>query len=189
MPTDGQPNEDESPSGAQDTAGWSIVIDHIYLEHRDRCLRLAIRIVRDVDLAHDVVQDVFEAISRHPVEFDSALGGARSWLLTMTHNKAVDLIRWRTRHVGLDHPMTAMEADLAVRDRSPEESAVAADDQRHLFAAIALLGEGEREVIVLAHFGGYTHGEIARRTGLPLGTVKSRTRRALQLLRVQLAAS
>jgi RNA polymerase sigma-70 factor (ECF subfamily) len=161
-------------------------LDLLYLEHADRCYRFALRIVRDRDLAHDVVQEVFEALVRQPERFRAELGSQLGWLLTLTHHKAVDLVRWHQRHARLDSGDHAL-AELLDPAPTPEDAAGVTDDRERVLAALQQLRPGEREVLVLAHFGGYSQHEIAERTGLPLGTVKGRTRSAMRWMRVFLA--
>jgi RNA polymerase sigma factor (sigma-70 family) len=160
-------------------------VDSVYRQHAVDCYRFALHIVRDRDLAHDVVQDVFESLVRDPGRFEPERGALLTWLMTLTHHKAVDLLRWRHRHVRLDlgdAPLVEL-ADPAV---SPEDATWCQIEREKVLVALGYLNPAEREVLVLAHFGGFTQTEIARRTGLPLGTVKSRTRGGLRRLRLQL---
>jgi RNA polymerase sigma-70 factor (ECF subfamily) len=161
-------------------------IEAMYRDCNARCYQLALHIVRDRDLAHDVVQDVFEALVRQPDRFVPARGTALAWLMTLTHNKAVDLVRWRQRHTRLDFSDDGL-TDLPGLGPTPDDVASRAEDRDRVHAALRQLKAAELEVLVLAHFSGYSQPEIARHTGLPLGTVKGRTRSALRWMRTYLA--
>jgi RNA polymerase sigma-70 factor (ECF subfamily) len=149
------------------------------------CYLFARRIVRDDDLARDVVQEAMLAawLARH--RYDPGRGTARSWLLSMVHNKAVDRVRseelHRRRMARLAHAEPACEADPAdavVRRLGARES---------VRQALADLPPTQREVLVLAYFDGLTQTEIAKLTGLPLGTVKTRTSTGLRRLHTALS--
>jgi RNA polymerase sigma factor (sigma-70 family) len=147
---------------------------------------LAARIVRDRDLAADVVQNVFLAVWTGATQFDAGRGQPSTWIMTMTHHKAVDMVRreQRRRTEPLD-----LAAELATTGVPVEEQAwrgVARDNVR---IALARLPDPHREVIELAYFAGYTQSELAARLALPIGTVKSRTFAAMRALRDALAAA
>lgn len=162
-------------------------VESVYAAHGQRCYSLALRIVRDRNLAQDVVQDVFEALHRHPTRFDDARGSLATWLTTLTHHKAVDLIRTQERRGGLD---VGAEAVPFVPDSAPtpDVAACSADDRSRVHAAIRQLRSAEREVIVLAYFGGHSQSSIAIHLNIPLGTVKSRTVAGMRRLHTDLAA-
>jgi RNA polymerase sigma factor (sigma-70 family) len=163
-------------------------IEAVYREYATRCHALALRIVRDRHLAQDVVQDVFTSMVREPHRFDPARGTLSTWLMTLTHHKAVDLVRSSERKTGRDtsDDLAALVADLSA---TPEALAIRDDERSQVRTALRCLSEAELEVIALAYFGGYTQSEIAARTATPLGTVKSRTLGALRRLRHELEAS
>jgi RNA polymerase sigma factor (sigma-70 family) len=147
---------------------------------------LAARIVRDRDLAADVVQNVFLAVWTGATQFDAGRGQPSTWIMTMTHHKAVDMVRreQRRRTEPID-----LAAELAATGVPVEEQAwrgVARDNVR---VALARLPDPHREVIELAYFAGYTQSELAARLALPIGTVKSRTFAAMRALRDALAAA
>ncbi|WP_237047586.1 RNA polymerase sigma factor [Lentzea guizhouensis] len=142
---------------------------------------LARRICVDPELAEDVVQEAFLALWRHPARFDPARGGFGTWLMTLVHHRAVDAIRkentQRRRTVPLTDDTTPPPAEGS--DHEALVSVVGAEVR----AALRTLPEEQRQVIALAYLGGYTQCEVAKLTGVPLGTVKSRTFAAIRRLR------
>jgi RNA polymerase sigma factor (sigma-70 family) len=160
-------------------------LESVYDEYGPKCYGLALRIVRDHYLAEDVVQSVFENLARQPDRFEPDRGTLSSWLLTLTHHKAVDLIRWRQRTTGLDLTDDALSEvrDLAL---APEDVMCREHERTRVVAALKRLRPSEAEVLVLAYFGGLSQREIAVRLDLPLGTVKGRTVKGLRMMRQHL---
>jgi len=139
----------------------------------------------DFELASDVVQNTFLAIWTQARTFDSSRGQPSTWILTMTHHKAVDMVRReeRRRAEPLDDAPAAADPEPAV-----EHQAWLGVAREQIAAALARLPDPHREVIELAYFAGYTQSELAERLAVPIGTVKSRTFAAMNALREALAA-
>lgn len=166
----------------------------------------ALRVTSDRSIAAEVVQDTFLALWNRAELFDASRGALVSWLVTIARNRAIDRIRFAGRHdralsfssfgedraVGEDRPisewLTATGTLLASSDPdlTPEAAAEARERRDCLEGAIASLAPFERRVIELAYDAGLTQTEIAERLDWPLGTVKTRTRRALHQLRERL---
>jgi RNA polymerase sigma factor (sigma-70 family) len=158
---------------ARVTEGDGGALEALYGRYGRACYSLARRILTDEQFAQDVVQEVFLTVWRDAGRFDAARGGFSSWLLSMTHHKAVDAVR---REENLRKRRTTAEL---LEDR--EGDAPGTHDQvwstlrrERVRAAMATLPEPQREALVLAYFGGYTQREIAGITDTPLGTVKTR---------------
>ena len=147
---------------------------------------LAARIVRDRELAADVVQNVFLAVWTGATQFDPGRGQPSTWIMTMTHHKAVDMVRREQRR--RTEPLDVV-ADHTATGTPVEEQAWRGVAREHVRAALARLPDPHREVIELAYFAGYTQSELADRLALPIGTVKSRTFAAMRALRDTLAAA
>jgi RNA polymerase sigma-70 factor, ECF subfamily len=147
---------------------------------------LAARIVRDRDLAADVVQNVFLAVWTGATQFDPARGQPSTWIMTMTHHKAVDMVRReqrrRTEPLDVVGDQTATEAPV-------DEQAWRGVARGHVREALQRLPDPHREVIELAYFAGYSQSELADRLAVPIGTVKSRTFAAMRALRDALGAA
>lgn len=152
----------------------------VYDRYGEAAYSLAVRIVRDRDLAADVVQDAFLAVWRKAAVFDPARGQASTWILTMTHNKAVDLVRreQRRRADQLDEE----RLELPSLEPGPDQLAWMSVAREQIREAMAGLPATHREVIELAYFGGYSQSELAEMLSVPVGTIKSRTFAALKAL-------
>ena len=142
---------------------------------------LALRVVRDRALAEDVVQEAFLAVWRSAASFSADRAKPSTWILTLVHRRAVDLVRReeRRRAEPLDVPATGP----SVREATSEDDAWASLERRRVRNALAELPEAQREAIELAYFEGYTQSELADRLGQPLGTIKSRMFAGLSRLR------
>jgi RNA polymerase sigma-70 factor (ECF subfamily) len=140
--------------------------------------RLAVRVLRDPALAQDAVQDAFLAVWRTAVAFDPARGKASTWLLTLVHRRAVDVVRREDRRRA--EPLD--DAPVAAGD-AVDESAEVREERRRVQAALAQLPPDQREALELAYYGGLSQSELAERLGVPLGTVKSRMFTGLSKLR------
>lgn len=168
-----------------DDAGNRATITALYDQHGALAFSLAYRIVRDWGVAEEVVQDAFLAVWRNIHRYDPKRGSARAWLCQIVRNRAVDRLRG-TSGRARDHQ--SLE-DFALLSGSPDvvEEVLRRDQRGEVLAALAALPAGQREAIELAYFGGYSQSEIATNSGLPLGTVKGRTRAAMRALARSLA--
>jgi RNA polymerase sigma factor (sigma-70 family) len=164
----------------------SLAIDELYERHGSACYGLARRVVADEQLAQDVVQEVFLAIWRGAATYDGSRGSLSTWLFSLTHHKSVDAVRRSQRHSG-----RRASEDALTTEPDPttpvEEQAMASVRRDQVRAALVELPEPQRQALMLAYFGGYSQSEIAQLTGIPLGTVKTRTLAAMRRLRLVLA--
>jgi RNA polymerase sigma factor (sigma-70 family) len=139
---------------------------------------LAVRILRDAALAEDAVQDAFLAVWRTAVSFDPSRGTASTWIMTLVHRRAVDVVRREDRRRA--QPLD--DAPQGTGETTDEQAAVR-EQRRKVQAALAQLSPDQREALELAYYGGLSQSELAERLGVPLGTVKSRMFAALAKLR------
>jgi RNA polymerase sigma-70 factor (ECF subfamily) len=159
----------------------------IYDRHHADAFRVAMRITRRRGTAEEVTQDAFLCLWRTAGRYDPDLGSLRGWLLTIVHNRSVDGLRSGARHerrVALEGAVT----DHLEAPSRADEAVVEIDEARRARRLLDALPDPQREAIELAYFGGLTHVEIAKRAGVPLGTVKGRMRLGLEKL-APLAAS
>jgi len=160
---------------ARCAAGDRSALRVIYDIEAGRMVGVARRMLRRQDLAEEAVQDTFMRVWRGARTFDPQKGGARTWLYAILRNSALSILRDEGRFTsdedapeGAD-PMTADALALL-----PESSA--------LRRCLEQLDGSRRAVVVLAYVHGLSHGELAGRLGVPLGTVKSWVRRSLMSL-------
>jgi RNA polymerase sigma-70 factor (ECF subfamily) len=139
---------------------------------------LSLRILRDRSLAEDAVQEAFLGIWRGADRFVAERAKASSWILTLVHRRAVDLVRREERRRA--EPIeSAPEATTGPAD---EEAWLRLQRER-VQEALRRLPDQQREALELAYFGGFTQSELADRLGEPLGTIKSRMFSGLSRLR------
>ncbi|HWB66583.1 MAG TPA: sigma-70 family RNA polymerase sigma factor [Mycobacteriales bacterium] len=170
---------------ARIAAGDETAVEELYRRYGGPCFGLAYRLLGDPQLAHDVVQQVFMTVWSKP-GYDETRGAVSSWILTITHHKAVDSLRQegnRRRRLAGERELL----ELAAHGPGPDDAAWTRIRAQQTRAALRQLSAEHREVLALAYYGGYTQREISNLTGLPLGTVKSRTLNAMRQLRNQLA--
>jgi RNA polymerase sigma-70 factor, ECF subfamily len=143
---------------------------------------LALRIVRDPSLAEDAVQDAFLAVWRSAARFVAERAKASTWILTLVHRRAVDLVR-------REQPRRAEPLESAPQQAGDdtEEEAWRRLRRTRVQEALKRLPDKQREAIELAYYGGFTQSELADRLGEPLGTIKSRMFSGLANLRDLLA--
>ena len=139
---------------------------------------LAHRILRDEALAEDAVQEAFLALWRTAGSFIPERAKASTWILTLVHRRAVDLVRREQRR-----RTESIEGAPEPAVGSAEEAAWLRLDRERVQSALARLPDQQREAIELAYYGGYTQSELAERLGQPLGTIKSRMFSGLTRLR------
>jgi RNA polymerase sigma-70 factor (ECF subfamily) len=144
---------------------------------------MARRIVAEPTLAEEVAQDAFVALWRRPGAFDPGRGSLQSFLLGVTRNKAVDLVR---REEALRRATASLQAEFDVASGPTgggEQRMTDVDRRQEIRSALARLSDVQREAVVLAYFGGRTYREVAVELGIPEGTAKTRLRDGLTRLR------
>jgi RNA polymerase sigma-70 factor (ECF subfamily) len=182
-------------------------LSELYDLHATRIYRVALRLLGDPTNAEDVVQETFLALWDHAEQFDANVATLSVWLAAIARNRAVDALRRQGRRIvaqplsslGARDPDDTEAAERAMRrgellataqlDDDPEVAVEASWTRATLAAAVRRLPEAERQVIELAYAGDLSQSEIAARLGWPLGTVKTRTRRALMTLRAMVGDS
>jgi RNA polymerase sigma-70 factor, ECF subfamily len=181
--------------------GSQDALARLYDRHGATVFGAAMRTSRDQSVAAEVVQETFLVLWDRAELYDSARGSLPSWLMTIARNRAVDHLRAagrRDRAATFSSFARDGESDHAVADwltasgaligmggadPGPEHALTSKEERRSIDEVIGALDPVERTVILLAYDGGLTQAEIADRLGWPLGTVKTRTRRALARLR------
>ena len=144
---------------------------------------LALRILRDESLAQDAVQEAFLAVWRTADRFLAERARASTWILTLVHRRAVDLVRRQERRRG--EPLES--APEPVASEQVEEQATIRFQRQVVQEALRQLPPDQREALELGYYAGLTQSELAERLGQPLGTIKSRMFTGLTRLRDLLA--
>jgi RNA polymerase sigma factor (sigma-70 family) len=139
---------------------------------------LALRVLRDETLAEDAVQEAFMSLWRTAPRFVPERGKASTWILTLVHRKAVDIVR-REQVRRTD----ALADDAVHQAQAADEEAWLRLQRERVQNALRQLPDQQREAIELAYYGGFTQSELAERLGQPLGTIKSRMFAGLARLR------
>src|SRR5262249_24748529 len=146
---------------------------------------IALALTRRRELAEDVLQDAYMRVWRHAASYDPGRAAPITWMATIVHNHAIDVLRsQRTQPTGRDDERAALPAEgVGVRD----EMQMPGDRQR-AFAALKSLDPMKRRLIVAAYVHGESRSELARRFDVPVGTIKSWLRRATLEVRASLDA-
>jgi len=144
---------------------------------------LALRILRDETLAQDAVQEAFLAVWRTADRFLAERARASTWVLTIVHRRAVDLVRREDRRRA--EPLESAPEPVAAE--SVEETAELGFQRQVVQEALRRLPPEQRQALELGYYGGLTQSELAERLDAPLGTIKSRTFTGLARLRELLA--
>ena len=158
-------------------------LEELYRSHGGAVKAVARRVLRDDALAEDVVQDVFVSFWGAAHRYDADRGSLRTYLLTIAHRRAVDIVRSEESRAAREEntdptpPPIDLENEVWLRTQS--------DQVRR---AVAGLRPDEREAISLAYFGGLSYVEVARALGQPEGTIKSRIRNGMRKLSEELGA-
>ena len=159
--------------------GEEHALSQLYDRYGGAVYNLALRITHDPGSAEEVCLDAFLHVWRQAARFNEHHGSVSSWLFTVARSRAIDRLRAagaaKRREVEDVTPVTSIE--------QPDEMAELAERRQLVRAAMAELPEPQRAALELAYYEGLSHSQIAQRLGEPLGTVKTRIRQAMTVLR------
>jgi RNA polymerase sigma factor (sigma-70 family) len=165
-------------------AGDQRAFGALYDRYCRQAYSLARRICVDPEFAEEAVQEAFLAFWQAPSRFDPARGAFGSWLLTLVHHRSVDVVRRQAAHRRRNLFGDELSFELAAPPAAgADEKAIGGVVGGLVRQALRQLSVDQRQVISLAYLGGYTQTEVSTITGLPLGTVKSRTFAGIKRLR------
>jgi RNA polymerase sigma-70 factor (ECF subfamily) len=174
-------SHDDATLVARITEGDRDALETVFRLYGGAVKSMALRVLRNETLAEDTVQDVFVAFWESPGRFDPNRGTLRTFLATIAHRRAVDAVR-------------SEQARFNREEKVPDDVPGSVDDEvwsrvvsDQVRAAVESLADGEREAIELAYFGHLTYIDVAKKLGLPEGTVKSRIRSGMRRLSQALA--
>jgi RNA polymerase sigma-70 factor (ECF subfamily) len=176
-------------------AGDEAAFMEAYDRHADALFGVVTRLLGDRDTAAEIVQETYLALWQRAALFDPGAGTMRGWLMRIARNRTIDRLRAEARRPRLARSMVAAsDADQQLEraggiDRSADDPEAAFEvrwTRSVVRTALTIVPPDERQVLVLAYDDGLSQSEIAERLSIPIGTVKSRTRRALARLREML---
>ncbi len=166
--------------GSRDRERAEGAFEVLYQRHSRNVFSLARRILRDQAASEEIVQDVFMKLWLHAGKFDAQRGSVGTWLMTIAHHSSIDHLRRVTSKPLMYPEDTVLEAMADPVQPKHQLDGLLIEE------AMRALTNDERELIELAYFQGLSHSQIATRTNVPLGTIKTRIRSALMRLRERL---
>ncbi len=168
--------------------GDTAALEALYNRYARVVYSFAIRIVSDPMLAEEILQEVFVRTWRQADRFQRSRGNFGSWLLSITHNLAIDEIRKRQRRPQKSDSVDVSDALFGLVDEATnvEEAAQASALRMRIKTALLTLPDAQRDAIELAFFNGMSQREISAHLDIPLGTIKTRMRLGLKKLRLEL---
>jgi RNA polymerase sigma-70 factor (ECF subfamily) len=190
---------DAEPDGflaSRIAAGDEAAFMEAYDRHADALFGVVTRLLGDRDTASEIVQETYLALWQRAALFDPGAGTMRGWLMRIARNRTIDRLRADARRPRLARSIVGVGEESERLERTPTAGGPADDPEASFEArwtravvrtALTIVPPDERQVLVLAYDDGLSQSEIAERLAIPIGTVKSRTRRALARLREMLA--
>lgn len=167
-------------------AGCMPSFTQLYSQTHRRVFGIVLRIVKHRAEAEDILQEVYVKVWSRSAQFDPLRGQAAHWLAGIAHRAALDALRRREsrpREVNAELGEDGPYWQFVSSEPGPPEQLEEAETRRAIQRQMSTLPEDQRESLALAFFDGLSHAEIAKRLCCPLGTIKSRVRRALMSLR------
>ena len=159
-------------------SGDETALAAVYHRYAKLVYSVALRVLRNADVAEEVLQDIFYQLWRSASAFNPSRGSLSGWLLVCARNRAITRLRGRAVEPGAE-----FREQMAVFTVNLEDDLAQAQQMSRVRAVVEKLQPAQRQALELAYFEGLTHTEIARQTGEPLGTVKTRLRAAVELLK------
>lgn len=172
------------PAGPSSSLPSLATLELLYDAYHGQAMAVAWSVLRDREDAEEVVQEAFLSARCALDRYDPSRGSTRTWLLSLVRNQAIDVLRAQKRR-----PTQPIDGSEPSDPADVPTLAAATIDGETALAALQCLPAEQRQAIELAYFAGLTHREIASRLTMPVGTVKSRIRLALDRLRLALDAA
>jgi len=159
----------------------------LYDQMAPRVLGLVRRLLRDHAQSEEVTQEIFLEIWQNATRYDSSKGGASTWIMTMSHRRAVDRVRASQSSRDRDTKIGIRDYDADYDNVS--ETVQTRIEHERVEKAMQRLTELQRQAVSLAYYGGYSHSEVATLLSVPIGTVKTRLRDGMIRLRDELGVA
>lgn len=156
----------------------------LFATYAPSAMALAVRVVRQSQLAEEIVQEAFLTLWRNPGVFDERRGSVKAWLMTMVHHRAVDVVRREeSQRRRSDEALVRLREETEDPTDAVVEAVAAPAERDAVRRALRSLPDDQREVLELMYFGGLSQSQVAEKTGAPLGTVKSRALLGMRRMR------
>ena len=159
----------------------------LYDESAPSLLGLALRIMKNQADAEEIMLDVFEQVWRTAHSFDPTRGSVWRWLAVLVRSRALDRLRTASSKRDRTQLTVVEDWELVSREPLPDTATIFNQERILIQSALRLLPGEQRQAVELAYFSGLTHVEIASELGVPLGTIKTRIRAAMDKLRISLS--
>ena len=167
--------------------GEKDALEVFYNRYAPSVFSLARYMLKESALAEEATQDIFLNLWLKASSYNPQRGTPRAWFMSIAHHRIIDVIKARIRSTKSTNQVPHELLDVHPSSEVSTEDIVQQNlDRERILAALSDLPEGQREVVVLAYFEGYSQSEIASKLDQPLGTVKTRVRLAMQKLRAVL---
>ena len=165
--------------------GQTKALDELYSRYGRLVYTVAFRVIGEQASAEEITLDVFSKVWQKADTYRSERGNVRVWIASMARNRAIDVLRRKNVQLNVQQKFWAEKMVSLPNsiERSPESTVDLLMRKERITVAINQLTEEQRQVLALAYFRGYTQSEIAKLLDLPLGTVKTRIRSGMQMLR------
>ena len=164
-------------------------LSELYDRYGRMVFSLAVNTLGDAATAEEVTQDVFERVWERAGQYHAEQAKVSTWLTSIARHRAIDQLRRQgVRPEGQSVAWADLSPQAEPSTAGPEQAAVLSIRRERVRAAVAQLPEEQKQVLALAYFKGYSQTEIAESLSLPLGTVKTRIRLAMEKLRALLPA-
>lgn len=160
--------------------GDQIAFERLYQATRAKLYGTAVRILHRTDLADEVLQEVYLKIWNSAGEFDPAAASPITWMVAITRNRAIDLVRKKTE-LSIEEEPKVMEA--VAENPHPLAKREMTEELRRLLACMGRLDEDRRRLVLLAYYGGWSREQLAAKFQKPVNTIKTWLRRALADIR------
>ncbi len=148
---------------------------------------LLLRMLKNPATAEEVLLDVYLQAWRQASSYDTSRGSVLAWLMTIARSRALDRIRASAGQMRESDGLESVSLTVAADTDSPEDNSLLNERSKLVRQALAQLTPEQRLLIETAYFEGLSHGELAERFALPLGTVKTRIRAGMIVLRKELS--
>lgn len=161
----------------------------LYDKYQRKIYSLVLRILRNEEDAGEILQDVFLQVWEKAELFDRDRGSFSTWLATLAHNKAINLLRSKRakkQSLEVNHDreeIAEISSDLMIEHRTALDEQIETGEREVMLSLLSKLTEDQRTALIMAYYNGYSQTEIADSLGVPLGTVKTRMRQGMIKLR------